>query len=56
METGICGTLGYIYSTAETGSSKRGKLSPMLYNIDADEMEHHLRELGVVLIVGGTWC
>ena len=37
------------------GIRQGGQLSPLLYNIYTDDMNHHLQETGVGCYVAGTW-
>ena len=37
------------------GIREGGKLSPLLYNVYTDDLNHHLKERGVLCYVGGAW-
>ena len=37
------------------GSGKGGQLSPLLYNLYTDDLNHHLHATGVGCYVGGAW-
>ena len=37
------------------GAGKGGELSPLLYNVYTDDLNHHLQVTGVGCYVGGAW-
>ena len=37
------------------GIKQGGQLSPLLYNVYTDDLNHHLQTTGVVCSVGGAW-
>ena len=37
------------------GVRQRGQLSPLLYNVYTDDLNHHLQATGVGCYVGGAW-
>ena len=37
------------------GSRQRGQLSPLLYNVCSDDLNHHLQATGVGCYVGDAW-
>ena len=37
------------------GIRQGGQLSPLLYNVYTDDVNHHLQALGVRCYVGGAW-
>ena len=37
------------------GIRQRGQLSPLLYNVYTDDLNHHLEATGVGCYVGGAW-
>ena len=37
------------------GIRQRGQLSPLLYNVNTDDLNHHLQATGVGCYLGGAW-
>ena len=41
--------------SCEIGIGQGGQLSPLLYNVYTNDLNHHLQATGVGCYVGGTW-
>ena len=50
-----CGNLLSMTFRCANGMRQGGQLSPLLYNVYTDDLNHHLQATGVGYYVGGAW-
>ena len=45
----------FLDAKMSNGIMQRGQLSPLLYNVYTDDLNHHLQAIGVWCYIGGAW-